>query len=109
MLNKLSLAKDIEKLLNDQVPNRDVEKMGEIEKKNKALAKGIADAVDKYIKQASIDIKNIQILPGQMVITNPGQAVVAWGSGTSASPGTAQTSAPGKLNPATGIACGKIY
>ena len=30
MLNKMNLAKDLETLLNNQVPNRDVEKMGEM-------------------------------------------------------------------------------
>jgi 1,6-anhydro-N-acetylmuramate kinase len=109
MLNKTNLAKDLEKLLNDQVPNKDVEKLKDIEKRNKVLAKGIADAVDKYIKQASIDVKKIQMLPGTMCIINPGQPVVAWGSGASAGPGTGQTSAPASLNPATGINCGKIY
>ena len=109
MLNKRSLAADIEKVLNDQVPDKDVEKLKEIEKRNKKLAKGISDAVDKYIKQASIDIKNIQMLPGTLVVTNPGQAVVAYGGGATTSPGTAQTSAPAQLNPTTGIQCGKIY
>ena len=109
MLNKRSLAADIEKVLNDQVPDKDVEKLKEIEKRNKKLAKGISDAVDKYIKQASIDIKNIQMLPGTLVVTNPGQPVVAMGSGATVGPGTAQTNAPTQLNQATGIQCGKIY
>ena len=109
MLNKRSLAADIEKVLNDQVPDKDVEKLKEIEKRNKKLAKGISDAVDKYIKQASIDIKNIQMLPGTMVMVNPGQPVVAMGGGATTGPGTAQTNAPATLNPATGIQCGKIY
>ena len=109
MLNKRSLATDIEKVLNDQVPDKDVEKLKEIEKRNKKLAKGISDAVDKYIKQASIDIKNIQMLPGTMVMVNPGQPVVAMGSGATVGPGTAQTNAPAQLNPTTGIQCGKIY
>ena len=109
MLNKRSLAADIEKVLNDQVPDKDVEKLKEIEKRNKKLAKGISDAVDKYIKQASIDIKNIQMLPGTMVMVNPGQPVVAMGSGATVGPGTAQTNATATLNPTTGIQCGKIY
>ncbi len=109
MLNKRSLQADIEKVLNDQVPDKDVEKLKEIEKRNKKLAKGISDAVDKYIKQASIDIANIQMLPGTMVMVNPGQPVVAMGSGATVGPGTAQTNAPATLNPATGIQCGKIY
>ena len=109
MLNKKGLAADIEKILNDQVPDKDVEKLKEIEKRNKKLAKGISDAIDKYIKQASIDIANIQMLPGTMVMVNPGQPVVAMGSGATVGPGTAQTNAPATLNPATGIQCGKIY
>ena len=109
MLNKRSLAADIEKVLNDQVPDKDVEKLIEIEKRNIKLAKGISDAVDKYIKQASIDIKNIQMLPGTMVMVNPGQPVVAMGSGATVGPGTDQTNAPAQLNPTTGIQCGKIY
>ena len=109
MLNKSSLAKDLEKLLNDQVPNKDVEKLKEIEKRNKKLAKGIADAVDKYIKKASSDIIKIQMLPGTTLMVNPGQPVVAWGSGASSGPGTGMTNSPAKLNPATGIKCGKIY
>ena len=32
MLNKMNLASDLEKLLNDQVPDRDVENLKEIEK-----------------------------------------------------------------------------
>ena len=109
MLNKSSLQADIEKVLNDQVPDRDIEALKEIEKRNKKLAKGISNAIDKYIKAASIDVKNIQMLPGTMIMVNPGQPVVAMGSGATVGPGTAQTNAPATLNPATGIQCGKIY
>ena len=109
MLNKNSLAQEIEKVLNDQVPDRDVEQLKAIEKRNKKIAKGISSAIDKYIKTASIDVKNIQMLPGTMIMVNPGQPVVAMGSGATVGPGTAQTNAPATLNPATGIQCGKIY
>lgn len=109
MLNKMNLANDLEKLLNDQVPDKDVEKLKEIEKRNKKLAKGIANAIDKYIKQAAIDINNLKMLPGTMIVTNPGQPVTAWGGGATVGPGTAQTTAPATQDPVSGIKCGKIY
>jgi len=109
MLNKSSLQTDIEKVLNDQVPDRDIVALEAIEKRNKEIAKGISNTIDKYIKAASIDVKNIQMLPGTMIMVNPGQPVVAMGGGATVGPGTAQTNAPATLNPVTGIQCGKIY
>ena len=86
----------------------------DISKKNKATAKGIADAVDKYVKGGSIDISKLEWLPGTMVQTLPGQPVAnspppSPGVGATSGPGNAMTAAPCKQNPSTGINCGKVY
>ena len=109
MLNKSSLARDLEKILNSSLPKDKMNKDSDIKKKNKKQAKGIADAIDKYLKGASVDVKGLQTLPGTQIVTNPGQPVVAPGGGATTGPGTGMTSAPGKLKPATGIDCAKIY
>ena len=115
MLNKSSLASDLEKAYNSSLPGGDdFENEDKIKKKNKKQAKMEADAIDKFLKSASIDISGIEFLPGTQVQTLPGQPVVnappiAGGAGATAGRGTAMTSAPDKMNPATGIDCGKVY
>ena len=108
MLKKSALAKDLEKVLNQDLPS-DIHEAAKIKKKNKKEGKGMADAIDKFVKSASIDIKGIQMLPGTQVTTNPGQPVVAPGGGATTGPGTGMVSAPAKENPATGIDCCKVY
>jgi hypothetical protein len=112
MLNKNNLAKDIENVLNEPLKKDgqdDLHANSDIKKQNKKMAKGIADAIDKYIKEASVDVSGIQMLPGTAVTTMPGQAVASAYPGTTASPGTGNTSAAAELNPATGIDCCKVY
>ena len=108
MLKKSALAKDLESVLNQDLPT-DLEKAEKIKKKNKKIAKGMADAIDKFVKSASVDVKGLQMLPGTQVTTNPGQPVVAPGGGATTGPGTGMVSAPAKENPATGIDCCKVY
>ena len=108
MLNKSSLAKELESVLNQDLPS-DLQKAAKIKKKNKKIAKGFANAIDKFVKSASVDVKGLQMLPGTQCVTNPGQPVVAPGGGSTTGPGTGMTSAPAKLNPATGIDCAKVY
>ena len=71
---------------------------------NQKLAKGIADAVDKYIKLADVetvtDTPGIQIQPGQNL-----QTTTITYYGPQVSFGT--TIAPGRLVPGTGIGKGK--
>ena len=112
-LNKSSLAKDLESVLNQDLPT-DLKELAKIKKKNKKEAKGFADAIDKFVKSASIDIKGIQMMPGTQLMTLPGQPVVnappiAGGVGATSGPGQAKTSAPAKMIPPTGINCGKVY
>jgi len=108
MLNKSNLAKDIETVLNEPLKD-DLFADGDIKQQNKKMAKGIADAIDKYIKEASVDVSGIQMLPGTSVTTMPGQVVASVYPGTTVSPGTGTTSAPATLNPVTGIDCCKVY
>jgi hypothetical protein len=108
MLNKSNLAKDIEAVLNEPLKD-DLFADGDIKKQNKKMAKGIADAIDVYIKEASVDVSGIQMLPGTAVTTMPGQAVASAFPGSTVSPGTGNTSSPADLNPATGIDCCKVY
>ena len=112
-LKKSGLAKELEAVLNQDLPT-DLEKADKIKKKNKKQGKGMADAIDKFVKSASIDIKGIEMLPGTQIMMNPGQPVantppIAGGVGATSGPGTAMTSAPAKMNPGTGIDCGKVY
>tara|TARA_B100000131_G_C17851095_1_gene505966 strand:- start:322 stop:666 length:345 start_codon:yes stop_codon:yes gene_type:complete len=112
-LKKSALAKDIEAVLNQDLPT-DIGEKEKIKKKNKRDGKGYADAIDKFLKSASIDIKGIEMLPGTQVMTNPGQPVanappIAGGAGATSGPGTGMTNQPAKMNPATGIDCGKVY
>ena len=53
MLNKSSLQTDIEKVLNDQVPDRDIVALEAIEKRNKEIAKGISNAIEDIIRMYS--------------------------------------------------------
>ena len=107
-LNKSSLAKDLEAVLNQDLPT-DLDEIKKKKKKNKKMAKGMADAIDKFVKSASVDVKGLEMLPGTQVTTNPGQPVVAPGGGATTGPGTGMVSAPAKENPATGIDCCKVY
>ena len=114
MLNKSALAKDLEDVLNEPLPADDMNKDSAIRKKNKATAKAMANAIDKYVKGGSIDVKGLQWLPGTQVQTLPGQPVVnappiGGGAGATSGPGQALTSAPDKMIPPTGINCGKVY
>ena len=114
MLDKSALARDLEAVLNEPLPADDMNKDSAIRKKNKATAKAMANAIDKYVKGGSIDIKGLQWLPGTQVQTLPGQSVanappIAGGVGATAAPGQAITSAPDKMIPPTGINCGKVY
>jgi|TARA_B100000287_G_scaffold355178_1_gene345715 hypothetical protein len=113
MLNKSVLAKQLESVLNQDLPS-DLNEIKKIKKNNKKKAKMIADSVDKFVKSASIDVKGIQTLPGTKVTLNPGQPVVnappiAGGAGATSGPGTGLTNSPAKMNPGTGINCGKVY
>tara|TARA_B100000945_G_C19954496_1_gene400106 strand:+ start:47 stop:382 length:336 start_codon:yes stop_codon:yes gene_type:complete len=109
-VNKSSLASDLEKALNSSLPGGDdFEKEADIKKKNKKIAKMMADAIDKFVKSASVDVSGLETLPGTQVTTNPGQPVVAPGAGATTGPGTGMTSGPGKENPASGIDCCKVY
>ena len=108
-LNKSSLAKGLESALNMDLPKDDFEKESGIRKKNKKIAKAMANAIDKFVKSASVDVKGIQMLPGTQCITNPGQPVVAPGGGATTGPGTGMTSAPAKQMPPSGINCCKVY
>ena len=112
-LNKSSLAKDLEAVLNQDIPT-DLNEVSKIKKKNKKEAKGFAKAIDKFVKSASIDVKGLQMMPGTQIMTLPGQPVVnappiAGGAGATSGPGQAKTSAPAKQIPPTGISCGKVY
>ena len=107
-LKKSALAKDLEAVLNQDLPT-DLDEIAKKKKKNKKMAKGMADAIDKFVKSASVDVKGLEMLPGTQVTTNPGQPVVAPGGGATTGPGTGMTSAPAKENPATGIDCCKVY
>ena len=74
----------------------------------------MANALDKFVKSASIDIKKIQMLPGTQLVTLPGQPVVnappiAGGAVATSGPGQAKTSAPASMMPPSGIKCGKVY
>ena len=113
MLNKSTLASDIETVLNEPIP-ADLHESNSIKKRNKNTAKGIAAAIDKYLKEGSIDVSSLEWLPGTQVMTNPGQPVanappLGGGVGATAGPGTGMTSAPCKMTPPTGIDCGKVY
>ena len=113
MLNKSSLAKELESVLNQDLPT-DLNKVKKVKSTNKKKAKKMADALDKFVKSASIDIKKIQMLPGTNIMTLPGQPVVnappiAGGAGATSGPGQAKTSAPAKMMPPSGIKCGKVY
>ena len=113
MLKKSVLAKQLEAVLNQDLPS-DLNEIKKIKKNNKKKAKMIADAVDRFVKSASVDVKKIQTLPGTTVTLNPGQPVVnappiAGGAGATSAPGTGLTNAPAKMNPATGINCGTVY
>ena len=108
MLKKSALAKDLEAVLNQDLPT-DLNEAAKIKKKNKKIAKGMADAIDKFVKSASVDVSGLEMLPGTQVTTNPGQPVVAPGGGATTGPGTGMVSAPAKENPATGIDCCKVY
>ena len=109
-LNKGNLAKDIEAVLNSVLPPVAMEKDSGIKKQNKKIGKGIADAVDKYIKEASVDISGIQMLPGTQIMVNPGIATAGSPAAqTSVSPGSGMTTAPAELNPGTAIDCCKVY
>jgi len=113
MLNKNSLAKELESVLNQDLPT-DLNEVKKIKSKNKKEAKGFANAIDKFVKSASIDVKGIQMLPGTSITTLPGQPVVnappiAGGAGATSGPGQAKTSAPAKQMPPSGIKCGKVY
>jgi hypothetical protein len=108
MLNKSNLAKELESVLNQDLPT-DLNLAKKIKDKNKRTAKGMANAIEKFVKSASVDVKGLEMLPGTQCITNPGQPVVAPGGGATTGPGTGMTSAPAKLNPATGIDCCKVY
>ncbi len=107
-LNKSSLAKELESVLNQDLPT-DLQKAAKIKKKNKKIAKGMANAIDKFVKSASVDVSGLEMLPGTQCVTNPGQPVVAPGGGSTTGPGTGMTSAPAKENPASGIDCCKVY
>ncbi len=112
-LNKSSLAKELESVLNQDIPT-DLNEVKKIKSTNKKKAKGMANAINKFLKGASIDIKKIQMLPGTQVMTLPGQPVVnappiAGGAGATSGPGQAKTSAPAKQIPPTGINSGKVY
>ncbi len=115
MLDKSKLAKDIEDAYNSVLPGGDdFNEEDKIKKKNKKLGKMMANGIDKFLKSASIDISGIEFLPGTQVTTLPGQPVtnappIAGGAGATSGPGTAMTSAPCKMNPSTGIDCGKVY
>ena len=113
MLNKSSLAKELESVLNQDLPS-DLNEVKKVKSTNKKKAKGMANALDKFVKSASIDIKKIQMLPGTQLVTLPGQPVVnappiAGGAGVTSGPGQAKTSAPAKMMPPSGIKCGKVY
>ena len=109
-LKKSNLAKELEAALNSSLPGGDdFNKEKEIRKKNKKIAKAMADAIDKFVKSASVDVKGIKMLPGVQVATNPGQPVVAPGSGATTGPGTGQTTSPANLDPSSGIDCAKVY
>tara|TARA_B100000287_G_C20579842_1_gene759908 strand:- start:5 stop:334 length:330 start_codon:yes stop_codon:yes gene_type:complete len=107
-LNKSSLAKDLESVFNQDLPT-DLNEIKKVKSTNKKKAKNMADAIDKFVKSASVDVKGLEMLPGTQCMTNPGQPVVAPGSGATTGPGTGMTTAPAKLNPATGIDCAKVY
>tara|TARA_B100000131_G_scaffold221620_1_gene213176 strand:- start:548 stop:892 length:345 start_codon:yes stop_codon:yes gene_type:complete len=112
-LNKSTLAKNLEKVLNQDIPT-DLNEVKKVKSTNKKKAKGMADAINKFVKSASIDIKKIQMLPGTQIMTLPGQPVanappIAGGAGATSGPGQAKTSAPAKMIPPTGIKCGKVY
>ena len=107
-LNKSSLAKDLESVFNQDLPT-DLNEIKKVKSTNKKKAKNMADAIDKFVKSASVDVKGLEMLPGTQCMTNPGQPVVAPGSGATTGPGTGMTSAPAKENPATGIDCCKVY
>ena len=109
-VDKSKLAKDLEAALNSSLPGGDdFEKEDEIKKKNKKIAKMMADSIDKFLKSASVDVSGLETLPGTQVTTNPGQPVVTPGAGATTGPGTGMTSGPGKENPASGIDCCKVY
>jgi hypothetical protein len=112
-LNKSNLAKELESVLNQDIPT-DLNEVKKIKNKNKRTAKGMSDAIDRFLKSASVDIKGIQMLPGTQVQTLPGQPVVnappiAGGAGVTSGPGQAVTSAPAKQIPPTGLQSGKVY
>ena len=112
-LKKSALAKELELVLNQGIPS-DLNEVKKIKSWNKKRGKGFADAIDSFLKSASIDISVIEMLPGTQVTSNPGQPVVnappiAGGVGATSGPGTGMTSAPSKMNPGTGIDCGKVY
>ena len=112
-LNKSSLAKELESVLNQDIPT-DLNGVKKIKSTNKKKAKGMASAIEKFVKSASIDIKKIQMLPGTQITTLPGQPVVnappiAGGAGATSGPGQAKVSAPAKQIPPTGINSGKVY
>ena len=113
MLNKNNLAKDIENVSNEPLKKDgqdDLHANSDIKKQNKKMAKGIADAIDKYIKEASVDISGIQMLPGTAITVMPGIPITnGFGPGASVGPVTGNTSTPAELNPATGIDCCKVY
>ena len=112
-LNKSSLAKDLESVFNQDLPT-DLNEIKKVKSTNKKKAKNMADAIDKFVKSASVDVKKIQMLPGTQITTLPGQPVVnappiAGGVGATSGPGQAKTSAPAKQILPTGINCGKVY
>ena len=114
-LKKSSLAKELEAALNSSLPGGDdFNKEKEIRKKNKKIAKMMADAINKFVKSASIDFKGWKMQPGVRVVSNPGQPVVnappiGGGAGATSGPGTGQTAAHAKLIPPTGKKSGKVY
>ena len=115
MLNKSNLSKELEQVLNMQLPGGDdFNKEKEIKKKNKKVAKSFANAIDKFVKSASIDFKGWKMQPGVRVATNPGQPVVnappiGGGAGATSGPGTGQTVAHAKMISPTGKKSGKVY
>ena len=52
MLNKNNLKKELEQVLNMQLPGGDdFHKEAEIKKKNKKVATGLSDAINKFVKR----------------------------------------------------------
>ena len=84
-------------------------KESDIDRNNDIIAKGISDAVDRYVKGAQVDITGLKMLPGTQVMVNPGIATAGSpASQTSISPGSGMTTAQANLDPSTGIDCGKL-